>query len=82
MASANLDLEKPDKLLEEFCESEEINCHFMLPYFKNFVSTSPGATTHYLLDGHWNETGTNLAADFLEDKLKEIISSSQEDSSQ
>ncbi len=82
MASANLDLEKPDKLLGEFCEDEKIECYFMLPYFKEFVGNNAGATTHYLLDGHWNETGTNLAADFLEDKLKEIISSSQEDSSQ
>ena len=64
-----LDLEKPDKLLRNFCQSNQLNCSFMLPYFQTFKNTNSGVLTHYRLDGHWTPTGTNLTAQFL---VKEI----------
>jgi len=73
MKGANLDLEKPDKILKEFCEKKEINCRHMLPFFKEHLKNNPGEITHYPLDGHWNETGTNLAADFILRNLAPLI---------
>lgn len=77
LGNAELDLEKPDKILYEFCQEEEINCHFMLPHFKEFLLHNPQFTTHYTLDGHWTETGTTLAAEILLDEVKKILHDTQ-----
>lgn len=71
MQSANLDLEKPDKMIHDFCDEQKLTCWQMLPFFKDYISKNPNAATHYHLDGHWNEVGTNLAADFLNQKISE-----------
>lgn len=65
MKEVDLNLEKPDKILNEFCEKQKINCLQMFPFFKEHIKNNPGVFTHYPLDGHWNKTGTNLAAEFL-----------------
>ncbi len=65
MKSNNLDFEKPDRTLKEFSENEKITYWQMLPYFQNYIINNPNATTHFFYDGHWNETGTNLATLFL-----------------
>lgn len=70
----NIDLEKPDSVLKEFCEKEKIDCLFMLPYFRDFVSKNPNISTHYKFDGHWNEAGTNLTAQFLIENLANYFS--------
>lgn len=74
LQNADIDLEKPDKVLKEFCQEEDLNCLFMLPYFKDYRNKHSGETTHYLLDGHWNETGTDLVADFLVANLEDYFS--------
>lgn len=73
MQSERFDLEKPDKLLAEFCDQEELECYFMLPYFKSYVADHPGEITHNHFEGHWNQTGTDLAAKFLIEKLKDLF---------
>ena len=55
MKAANLDLEKPNKLLGTFCQKEKIDCLFMHP---------PEGTYNWL-EGHWNQKGTDLVALFL-----------------
>lgn len=65
MQKSKLDFEKPDKILQEFCKETNIECLFMLPYFKEYVTQHPDKPTHNRLEGHWNQTGTNLAAEFL-----------------
>ncbi|MBI4157394.1 hypothetical protein HY502_00925 [Candidatus Woesebacteria bacterium] len=74
ITSADIDLEKPDKLLNEFCEQEKLECYFMLPYFREYLTQNPGSTTHFHYDGHLNETGTDLATKFLTEKLKDYFS--------
>ncbi len=74
LQNTDIDLEEPDKVLKEFCEEKDLNCLFMLPYFKDYLNSHPGETSHYLLDGHWNETGTNLVADFLITNLEDYFS--------
>lgn len=69
LARAKIDLEKPNKILKEFCEEHEINCLFMLSYFKEFRANNPQLTTHYRSDGHWTEEGTNFVAEFLIENL-------------
>lgn len=73
LRNANLDLEKPDKILRQFCEEEEIKCLPMLPYFRKFRSSNPEVRTHYKFDGHWNETGTGLVASILEQYLEDYL---------
>ena len=67
--STQTDLEKPDRLLKEFCKNERLMCVFMLPAFKNYAKTHPDEKTHYKFDGHWNNTGTNLAAQILSEYI-------------
>lgn len=66
---AKVNLEKPDNLVKKICQNNNLNCFFMLPFFKNFIQNNSQMKTHYLKDGHWNQTGTNLAADFLTESL-------------
>ena len=73
MKSVNFDFEKPDKILKHYCEEQNIDCFFMLPYFKSFAIRYPLSPTHYPYDGHWTETGTNLATEFLYQNLKNYL---------
>lgn len=73
MKNNNLDFEKPDKLIKEFSESKKITYWQMLPYFQNYIINNPTTITHYFYDGHWNETGTNLAAQFLTENLEKLL---------
>lgn len=66
----NTDLEKPDKLLNEFCAKQKIDCLFMLNTFREFNDKNPAISTHYKTDGHWNQVGTDLAAEFLAKNLQ------------
>lgn len=70
LAEANLDLEKPDKIIKQFCEENQIGCLQMLPHFKEYVSRNPTTPTHYRFDGHWNQIGTDLVAKFLNSKIR------------
>ncbi len=65
MQDRKLDLEKPDKLIFEFCFKEKLNCLSLLPDFKQYLEKNPTETTHYKIDGHWNQNGTNVAAKSL-----------------
>lgn len=65
MNNSQLVIDKPDMLIHTFCEKHNFECYFMLPYFQEFVSQNTNSSTHYRFDGHWNETGTNLAAEYL-----------------
>lgn len=72
MKSNNFNLEKPDKIITNFCEEKNINCLQMLPYFLEYTQANQNNPTHHRLDGHWNEIGTKLAAEFLINELKAI----------
>jgi len=73
MKNASFDFEKPDKILKDYCQEQKIDCFFMLPYFKSFAIRYPLSPTHYPYDGHWNQTGTNLAAQFLTEDLEKLL---------
>lgn len=74
ITAAKTDPEKPDRLLDEFCNEEKLECYFMLPYFKEYLTQNPDKTTHFRYDGHLNEAGTDLATQFLREKLKNYFS--------
>lgn len=61
----NIDLEKPDKEIADFCKINNLDCLSMLHYFKEYIKTHPNTPTHYKYDGHWNELGTSLTSNFL-----------------
>ncbi len=69
MKDQDMDLNKPDIILKDFCFKEKIDCQFMTPFFRNYTKENPDIRTHFFYDGHWNEVGTNLAAKFLYDKV-------------
>tara|TARA_Y100000310_G_C20625628_1_gene785724 strand:+ start:1002 stop:1553 length:552 start_codon:yes stop_codon:yes gene_type:complete len=73
LKKAEIDLEKPDKLLERFCGEEKITCLFMLHFFQEYTKNHPTEITHFLYDNHWNKTGTGLAAQFLTKYLEELL---------
>ena len=70
---ANPDFEKPDKILKDYCDTQIIDCFFMLPYLKDYVKNDPNETTHFFYDGHWNQTGANLATQFLTEVLEKLL---------
>ena len=67
--NSKINLEKPDAIMRVICQNNNLNCFYMLPYFKNFIQSNKNTETHYFYDGHWNQTGTNLATDFLFENL-------------
>ena len=69
----NIDFEKPDQILKAFCEKEKIECYIMLSSFKEYMNLKPQSQLYYFYDGHWNETGTNLAAKFLYENLANYL---------
>jgi hypothetical protein len=71
MKNVEFDLEKPEQMLAEFCKEQKITCFQMLPKFKEYVANNPEVRTHNRYEGHWNQTGTDLAAQFLIDVLQE-----------
>lgn len=62
---SEIDFEKPDKILTEFCQENSIECHFMMPYFKKYLTDNPNKELYFFRDGHWNADGTNLTSEFL-----------------
>ncbi len=68
--NANLDFEKPDRILAQFCKQTNLKCFQMLPFFLDYVKKNPSNMTHNLYEGHWNQTGTDLAAQFLIQNFK------------
>lgn len=60
-----IDFDKPEKILIEFCFENSIECYFMLPYFKKYLIENPNKELYFFKDGHWNMDGTNLAGEFL-----------------
>ena len=60
-----IDFDKPEKILIEFCFENSIECRFMSPYFKRYLIENPNKELYFFKDGHWNADGTNLASEFL-----------------
>lgn len=60
-----INFEKPDQLLKEFCQESQVDCLFTLADFRQFNSAYPTSSTHFRLDGHLNQVGTELLTDFL-----------------
>lgn len=73
MKDANLDLEKPDQQIQDLCQDQNLDCLFMLPFFKDYIQKNPTARTHNFYEGHWNKIGTNLAAEFLLNEVPKFI---------
>lgn len=63
MKTVDFDLEKPNKLLSAFCQKENIDYLFL----------RPPEETYNWLEGHWNQAGTDLAAEFLFENLKNYL---------
>lgn len=69
LAKVNIDLQKPDKILKQFCDDQKVDCLQLLPFFLDFAKNNPTTPTHYRLDGHWNQIGTDIVAQFLINNL-------------
>jgi hypothetical protein len=62
MKHAKWDWEKPNMLLQQFCQSEGIRYFDLSPSFKEKICQgSPPLYYHY--DGHWNQNGHRFAAE-------------------
>lgn len=71
LSAAKIDLQKPDKLVSQFCDKDQVKCLALLPEFAKSFSQNPGQLTHYPKDGHWTNLGTDIAVDSLVKYLKE-----------
>lgn len=63
IADAEIDFEKPDKILSNFCDENGIECYSMLHRFKD-------STSYYPRDGHWTQEGTDQVSQFLAEILR------------
>lgn len=73
MKKNNLDLEKPDKLIRNFCNKNNLDCLELLPDFRGFSYKNPNVKTYYTIDGHWNQKGTDIAAEAIYSYLKMFL---------
>ncbi|MDD5178219.1 MAG: SGNH/GDSL hydrolase family protein [Candidatus Nanoarchaeia archaeon] len=63
MKTLSFDLEKPNRVLKELCEQNNIDCLFLLDDFREVYAN--GTKLYYSKDRHWNEEGNKLAADLV-----------------
>ncbi len=72
-APVNWDIDKPDKILEDFCQEHSIPFLALTPLFRDYLKKAGRPIQfHYASDGHWNTEGHRLAAEFIYKKLKEM----------
>ncbi len=79
MKNVQFNLEKPDKILADFCLEQSITCFQMLPLYKEYVASHQNERTHNRYEGHWNQAGTDLAAAFLGEVIQKSLSESSSD---
>lgn len=71
MMKDNIDFDKPDKILSEFCATSKINCYSTLSDFRK-----SDEETYNFYEGHWNQKGVNLIAEFLASQLESLQTTS------
>jgi hypothetical protein len=62
-----LDLERPMRLMLDFCTAERLRCLDLTPAFRQ--RAAQGEQLYFRLDGHWNAAGHALAADIIYEYL-------------
>ncbi len=67
----NLDFEKPEKILKDFINKENIAYFNLLTPIKEKIQKENQPTFYWPCDAHWNETGNLWAAQILFDFFKE-----------
>lgn len=65
LSEAALDLEKPEKLFKKFCSDSNAFCFQLLPEFLEFAKKNPQTKTHFKYDGHWNQSGIDIATNSI-----------------
>jgi hypothetical protein len=72
-APINWDIDKPDKILADFCQTNAIPFLALTPLYRDHLKkVGQPIKFHYQGDGHWNTEGHKLAAEFIYKKLKEM----------
>ncbi|MCL4303774.1 MAG: hypothetical protein KJ077_49280 [Anaerolineae bacterium] len=64
---AQFQLDRPQRLLWEFCQENQIEFYDMLPTFQ--AGQQQGQRLYLVNDSHWNDAGNQLAADYLFETL-------------
>lgn len=72
LGSSEFDFLTPDKHIAEICKDHNLSCGFMYNFFKSFIEEHH-EITHFPLDGHFNEVGTNLAARYLTEAISTYL---------
>ncbi len=68
LKSMKWDLEKPDRLLEEIANKNNITYLGLCPFFQDYHKET-GKELHYRYDGHWNSEGHKLATELIYQKI-------------
>lgn len=63
-----LDFDKPDRILNVFCQEQSLTCLFPADTYRQFNLHNPTRHTH-LQEGHWSGDGTDLMARFLSENI-------------
>jgi len=72
-AQINWDIDKPDKILSDFCQEYSIPFLALTPLYRDYSKNAGHPIKfHYQYDGHWNAQGHRLAAEFIYKKLLEM----------
>ncbi len=70
-AEEKMDIEKPQQILNEFVQENNINYLPLLPYFKKYKKDTGKYLHHFRDDAHWNTEGHILAAETVYNYLVE-----------
>lgn len=64
---SQLDVERPTRLMLDFCAAERLRCLDLTPAFRQHAAQ--GEQLYFRIDGHWNAAGHALAANLIYDYL-------------
>lgn len=70
LSTLNISLNKPENILSDICQRQNLSCFFLLPSFLEYKNKTD-AQLHFYYDGHWTKEGHSLAAHLVSRYLKD-----------
>jgi hypothetical protein len=77
LTDADLDLDKPQRILNQWAATKNVRVVDLLPHFRAYQSAHPDDRLYFYPEVHMNPTGTRETARVLQEALKKVLDISE-----